>query len=129
MIGELWNKFCKLEADLQWTHAAILNFEFFPSLTLHVFNVEFVVVCVGKQPESCAVIPADQGIREEEALGIDFDPLLWGNMVVNEGVEETAEEHEDGEGPVPGIGPIACKTEDDDEEHDVPAHGPVVSWV
>ena len=128
-VRKLWNELCKSETDLEWISASTLNFELFPSLTLHVFNVEFVVVCVGKKPESRAVIPAGQSFSEEEALRVDFDLLLWGNMIVEEGVEEAAEEHEDGEGPVPGVGAVACKTEDDDEEHDVPAHCPVVSWV
>ena len=129
MVGEFGNECCKLEANGHWVGASVQDFYFSPSLVFGVFYVEFGIGWCFDDPEADAVLPTDEGALEDESLLVDFQPFLWGNVVVEEGVEEAAEEDEDGEGPVCCVCPVACKTEEDDEEHDVPSRSSVVLGV
>jgi hypothetical protein len=129
MVREFWDEFRELQADGSSVDGSRLDFHVFLPFSFEVFYVEFGVGWCGNEPEAGAILPADDAIFEEEALGVDFDPLLSRDVVMEERVEEAAEEDEDGEGPVPGVGPIACETEDDDEEQDVPPRCSVVLGV
>lgn len=120
---------CKLQADGGCIEISRLYLYRFPSFPLRVFDVEFGVEGRGYEPEAGAIFPADDGTLEEEALGMDFHPLFRRNVIVNEGIEEAAEEDEDGECPVPGVGAVAREAEDNDEEYGVPPRGPVVLGV
>lgn len=82
--------------------------------------------CCGEEPESRAVLPSDNGVFEEEGFWVERDVLLGRDVIVEEGIEEAAEEHEDGEGPVPHVGPVARQADDGREKYDVPAYGPIV---
>lgn len=129
MVREFREELRKLQAEgggIEITRSYLYRF---PPFSFRIFDVELGEVPEREDPESRTVFPANDGAFKEEALWVDFDPLLGGDVVVEEGIEEAAEEHKDGESPVPGVGAITGETEDDNEEYDVPAHGPVVFRV
>lgn len=128
-IRELGNAFCEAEANSHGVDVPVLDFYLFPSFPIYVLDVDIDVGLGREEPESCAILPPDDRVLEEEGFGVEGNPLLRGNVVVEEGVEEAAEEHEDGKCPIPHVGAVACKAHDDEEEHDVPAHSPVVRGV